>query len=95
MQQGFEPDFWMKTLHHTNYWSAQVETEHDNIYCRQPAEVVAFMESLPQPWIAFKTLAAGDIQPKEGFRGTPSKTERISFASACTTSKSSTTVTSC
>jgi hypothetical protein len=26
------------------------------------------MESLKKPWIAFKTLAAGAIRPKEGFR---------------------------
>lgn len=26
------------------------------------------MESLPQRWIAFKILAAGAIEPKDGFR---------------------------
>jgi hypothetical protein len=26
------------------------------------------MKTLPQPWIAFKVLAAGAIKPKEGFR---------------------------
>ncbi|MCA9427743.1 MAG: hypothetical protein KC994_21875, partial [Candidatus Omnitrophica bacterium] len=28
----------------------------------------AYMESLPQPWIAFKILAAGAIRPTEAFR---------------------------
>ena len=25
---GLKPDFWMKTLHHTNYWSAKPGEEH-------------------------------------------------------------------
>ncbi len=65
---GVEPDFWMKTLHHLNYWSAQNPKWHDNIFCAKPNETVAFMRKLPQPWIAFKVLAAGAITPEEGFR---------------------------
>jgi uncharacterized membrane protein YphA (DoxX/SURF4 family) len=68
VEQGLEPDFWMKTLHHTNYWSAKLEEEHDNTWCENPEETVAFMKDLEQPWIAFKVLAAGAIHPKEGFR---------------------------
>lgn len=30
--------------------------------------MVAYMKELPEPWIAFKVLAAGAISPKEGFR---------------------------
>jgi uncharacterized membrane protein YphA (DoxX/SURF4 family) len=65
---GLEPDFWMKTLHHLNYWSAKNAEWHDNIFCPQPEETVAFMRKLNQPWIAFKVLAAGAITPEEGFR---------------------------
>ena len=65
---GVEPDFWMKTLHHLNYWSAKNPQWHDNIFCAKPDETVAFMSKLPQPWIAFKVLAAGAILPEEGFR---------------------------
>jgi hypothetical protein len=68
VQEGFEPDFWMKTLHHTKYWSARVEDQHDNIWCEDPDETIAFMKDLPQPWIAFKILAAGSIHPKVGFK---------------------------
>ena len=68
VDQGLKPDFWMKTLHHHDYWSAQVEDQHDNIWCEEPAETIAFMEQLTQPWIAFKVLAAGSIHPKDGFR---------------------------
>jgi len=68
VERGLEPDFWMKTLHHTNYWSAKLEEQHDNIWCENPAETIAFMKHLEQPWIAFKVLAAGAIHPKDGFR---------------------------
>lgn len=70
--RGVEPDFWVKTLHHTDYWSARPgdppEKRHDNIWCADPGETIAFMKELPQPWIAFKVLAAGAIEPKVGFR---------------------------
>lgn len=62
-----ETDFWMKTLHSHNYWSAKHPTWHDNMYCFDPEETIAFMETLPQPWIAFKTLAAGSLHPNEAF----------------------------
>ncbi len=65
---GLEPDFWMKTLHHTNYWSADSENQHDNIWCTNPEETIEYMKTIKQPWIAFKTLAAGAIHPEVGFR---------------------------
>ncbi len=65
---GFKPDFWMKTLHHHNYWSAEHTKWHDNIYCFDPEGTIEYMEQLKQPWIAFKVLAAGAIPPKDAFR---------------------------
>ncbi len=65
---GLKPDFWMKTLHHTNYWSASREDEHDNIWCTDPEETKQYMKTIKQPWIAFKVLAAGAIHPDVGFR---------------------------
>jgi uncharacterized membrane protein YphA (DoxX/SURF4 family) len=65
---GFQPDFWMKTLHHHDYWSAKHPIEHDNMFCNTPAETIAYMKTLQQPFIAFKTMAAGAILPKDGFR---------------------------
>ncbi|RPH99022.1 MAG: DoxX family membrane protein, partial [Calditrichaeota bacterium] len=67
VERGIVPDFWVKTLHHTNYWSANKDNQNDNIWCVNPEETIQFMESLPQPWIAFKTLAAGAIEPQVGF----------------------------
>ncbi len=68
VEQGIEPDYWVKTLHHVNYWSANKTNQHDNIWCVNPEQTIAFMENLKQPWIAFKTLAAGAISPEEGFQ---------------------------
>jgi hypothetical protein len=68
----------MKTLHSRDYWSWKPEQEKhkmiidnyaiDNYWERTPEETIAFMESLDKPWIAFKTLAAGAVHPKKGFR---------------------------
>lgn len=71
------PDFWLKTLHHHNYWSSQAEAYKenvpgqnfkDNMWCYKLQEKFDFMDSLEQPWIALKVLAAGAIQPKDGFK---------------------------
>ena len=73
VEYGIEPDFWMKTLHRTDYWSAQNgENDNglglqDNLWCSNPDETVAYMRTVKQPWIAFKTLAAGAYHPKDGF----------------------------
>jgi uncharacterized membrane protein YphA (DoxX/SURF4 family) len=67
-EQGIEPDFWMKTFHPDNYWSYGHPEEHDNKYCYSAAETVAFMNERPEPWIAFKVMAAGSVKPQEAFR---------------------------
>jgi uncharacterized membrane protein YphA (DoxX/SURF4 family) len=75
--QGIKPDFWVKTHHHHNYWSARVDTERKNtldadfkhnIFDFKPQETVEFMNKLEEPWIAYKVLAAGAIHPKDGFK---------------------------
>jgi hypothetical protein len=78
---GVEADFYMKTLHHGNYWSVtpkEVRIEwnvdsfgpddHDNIWALDPERTIEFMKTVNKPWIAFKTLAAGAIHPSEGFK---------------------------
>jgi hypothetical protein len=67
VDRGLKPDYWVKTLHHTNYWSANPQPEYDNIWCVNPDETVAYMAQLEEPWIGFKILAAGAITPQEGF----------------------------
>ena len=41
---------------------------HDNIWDLFPERTIEFMKTVNKPWIAFKVLAAGAIQPKDGFR---------------------------
>ena len=65
---GLKPDFWVKTLHPTNYWSADIDPEHDNIWSRTPQETIKYMESMDTPWIAFKVLAAGAVHPRKSFK---------------------------
>jgi uncharacterized membrane protein YphA (DoxX/SURF4 family) len=70
VERGLRPDFWMKTLHKTDYWSAGMpgKPQHDNIWCEEPTETVEYMRKLKEPWIAFKVLAAGALEPKPAFR---------------------------
>ena len=65
---GLKPDFYMKTLHSHNYWSAQRQPEHDNIWSKTPQKTIEFMKNVERPWIAFKVLAAGAIHPRDGFQ---------------------------
>jgi uncharacterized membrane protein YphA (DoxX/SURF4 family) len=75
VERGIKPDFWVKTLHNHNYWSAKVDLERqttvdkefkDNIFDFTPQETISFMNALEEPWIGFKILAAGAIHPKDG-----------------------------
>ncbi|MHC4728639.1 MAG: hypothetical protein ACYS17_15575 [Planctomycetota bacterium] len=65
---GINPDFYMKTLHSHNYWSAKREPEKDNIWSRTPEQTTEFMKNVKKPWIAYKVMAAGAIHPKDGFK---------------------------
>ena len=82
---GFDPDFWVKTLHKENYWSAtpadsrhvfdeingskrEHNLHHDNMWCTNAKETIEYMATLKKPWIAFKTLAAGALHPREAFQ---------------------------
>ncbi len=75
-QSGYGADFYVKTLHHNNYWSARrpnqnldvIENSADNYWCMEPEKTIEFMKKVQKPWIAFKILAAGAIRPNEGFR---------------------------
>lgn len=85
VKAGIDPDFWVKTIHPDNYWSATPKENrkpfdvvgprspnhgenHDNIYCLRPQETIDYMKTLKKPWIAFKVMAAGAIQPAPAFK---------------------------
>ncbi|HDZ22857.1 hypothetical protein LCGC14_0018760 [marine sediment metagenome] len=74
---GLNPDFYVKTFHHHDYPSGpqvppdQLEhatDEHIGYWDRDPAGTAKFMETVDQPWIAFKTMAAGTIPPESALK---------------------------
>jgi len=80
-KEGIEPDFYMKTLHSGNYWSAPPKQnrrefnvdsgspyDHDNIWSITPEKTIEFMKAVTRPLIAYKVLAAGGIHPRDGFK---------------------------
>jgi len=74
---GIDVDFYFKTLHSNNYWSARRpdQRQHvidnyfdDNYWAMTPEETIGFMKGVKKPWIAYKVLAAGAIHPGDGFK---------------------------
>ena len=74
---GCEVDFYMKTLHDTKYWSTRRPDQMkevidnysiDNYWCSDPKETINYMSELKRPWIAYKVLAAGAVQPRAGLQ---------------------------
>lgn len=74
-EHGVKADFYIKTFHHHSYPTAPKPDEIKSPYnefpgywCANPEETAAFMKTVTKPWIAFKTMAAGAIPPKQAFR---------------------------
>lgn len=76
-EAAMQPDFYMKTFHSTDYWSARSPDQQkdvtdnysiDNYWDKYPEQTIEFMKKVKTPWIAYKVLAAGAIHPREGFR---------------------------
>ncbi len=77
---GFDPDFYMKTLHSPKYWTFNPANDkwgkfhvingeaHDNVWCTRQEETIEFMKTVKKPWVAFKVMAAGSIHPKDAFK---------------------------
>lgn len=71
------PDFWMKTVHRVDYPTAHLDEKepkldglgkHDNRFVDTDRQAVFdFMETRPEPWIAFKVLGAGIEHPRDAF----------------------------
>jgi hypothetical protein len=83
--QGIIPDYYMKTMHHDQYWSAHPRENrfpfevdgkeyldhnrfHNNMFCLFPERTVDFVSKATVPVMGFKVLAAGAIEPKDGFK---------------------------
>ena len=43
------------------------DAPYDNMWCNNPEETAAFMETVEKPWVAFKVMAAGAITPRLAF----------------------------
>jgi uncharacterized membrane protein YphA (DoxX/SURF4 family) len=83
--QGIIPDYYMKTMHHDQYWSAHPRENrfpfevdgkeyldhnrfHNNMFCLFPEKTVEFVSKSTVPVMGFKILAAGAIEPQDGFK---------------------------
>jgi len=78
VERGILPDFWMKTVHRIDYPTAHLGEDKkkskidlgacDNRFVdTDRQEVFDFMQTRPEPWIAFKILGAGIEHPKTAF----------------------------
>jgi hypothetical protein len=74
-RHGVKADFYIKTFHGHGYPTGprpdeltQAYNEFPGYWCKNPEETAEFMKSVQKPWIAFKTMAAGAIPPKNAFR---------------------------
>lgn len=72
---GVPADFYIKTFHHHSYPTGpkpeQITgpyNEFPGYWCANPKETIEVMKTVQKPWIAFKTMAAGAIPPKQAFR---------------------------
>ncbi len=54
----------MHNLDESSYDRAQY---HDNMWCASASDVTAFFQKCKTPWIAYKVLAAGALNPEEAF----------------------------
>jgi hypothetical protein len=66
--------YWSATPkeHRVEYdWMRGNASDHnannDNMWCNNPEETAAFMETVEKPWVAFKVMAAGAIKPQMAF----------------------------
>ena len=59
-------DFYIKTFHHHKYPSAKLN--YDSMWCSNPEETMEYMKTVAKPWIAFKTMAAGAIPPRDALQ---------------------------
>jgi uncharacterized membrane protein YphA (DoxX/SURF4 family) len=48
--------------------SADHNQIHENMWDLFPQKTIEYMKGISKPWFAFKVLAAGAIEPKDGFR---------------------------
>ncbi len=72
-RRKLDVDFYQKTLHSNEYFTgpkpgeADRVSKNDNSWCSDAQAVIEVFAKVTKPWIAFKILAAGAIQPRAAF----------------------------
>ena len=67
-REKIKNDFYLKTFHHRNYPSADLN--HDSSWCDDPEKHIEVFSKVEKPWIAYKVMAAGAIHPKDALNYT-------------------------
>ena len=67
-KEKIKGDYYLKTFHHHNYPSANLN--YDSSWCDDPQKVIDVMAKVEKPWIAYKTMAAGAIAPADALEYT-------------------------
>src|SRR5215469_17862370 len=72
-RRKLDVDFYQKTLHTSDYFTGPKANEpdrvgkNDNSWCNDAQAVIDVFEKITKPWVAFKILAAGALQPRSAF----------------------------
>ena len=62
-QEKLKNDFYLKTFHHRNYPTANLN--YDSSWCDDPEKHTEVFSKIEKPWIAYKVMAAGAIPPHD------------------------------
>ena len=72
-RRKLDADFYQKTLHTNEYFTGAKPGEpdrvgkNDNSWCNDAQAVIDVFAKISKPWVAFKILAAGALQPRAAF----------------------------
>ena len=65
--RGMAPDFWVLAFHSLDYPAATMKTRCNNIWCVDPKAAAEYMKTRSEPWVAFRGLAGGAIDPVKAY----------------------------
>ena len=67
-REEIKNDFYLKTFHHRQYPTANLN--FDSSWCDDPERHIEVFSKIKKPWIAYKTMAAGAIAPRDALEYT-------------------------
>ena len=65
---GIVPVYWVLAFHSLDYPAATLKERCNNIWCADPKAAAAYMKTRPEPWVAFRCLAGGAIDPVKAYK---------------------------